>query len=179
MNEDLLNKLAKIKMVVSDVDGILTDGTIIVSKDQEFKTFHVEDALGIRLLDLASIPVAFISARKSDATTARLNELKISNVYQGYLNKLDALHQILELYNLSREDILYIGDGYVDLPVMQEVGFSISVPNAHDEVKDFSDFVTDKSGGQGVMVEVAKLILKSKGVYEDVFSKMKKNIYNA
>ena len=88
MNEHLLNKLSKIKIVVSDVDGILTDGTIIVSKNQEFKTFHVEDALGTRLLELADIPVAFISARKSEATSARLNELKIKDVYQGYLNKL-------------------------------------------------------------------------------------------
>ena len=82
MNDDLLKKLSKIKIVVSDVDGILTDATIIVSKDQEFKTFHVEDALGTRLLELADIPIAFISARKSRATTARLNELKIQNVYQ-------------------------------------------------------------------------------------------------
>ena len=82
MNDDLLKKLSKIKIVVSDVDGILTDATIIVSKDQEFKTFHVEDALGTRLLELADIPIAFISARKSQATTARLNELKIQNVYQ-------------------------------------------------------------------------------------------------
>ena len=81
MNDDLLKKLSKIKIVVSDVDGILTDATIIVSKDQEFKTFHVEDALGTRLLELADIPIAFISARKSQATTARLNELKIQKMF--------------------------------------------------------------------------------------------------
>ena len=179
MNDDLLNRLSKIKIVVSDVDGILTDGTIIVSKGQEFKTFHVEDALGTRLLELAEIPISFISARESEATTARLNELKIKNVYQGYLNKLHALDKILKLYNLKKEHVLYIGDGYVDMPVMEEVGFSISVPNAHDEVKKLADFVTKKSGGEGVMVEVAKYVLKSKGIYNQIFEKMKQYIYEA
>ena len=179
MKEDLLDRLSKIKIVVSDVDGILTDGTIIISKDQEFKTFHVEDALGTRLLELADIPISFISARESEATSKRLNELKIKNVYQGYLNKLHALDEILKIYNLKKKDVLYIGDGYVDMPVMEEVGFSISVPNAHDEVKSLADFVTEKSGGQGVMVEVAKYILKSKGIYNQVFSQMKKYIYEA
>ena len=179
MKEDLLDRLSKIKIVVSDVDGILTDGTIIISKDQEFKTFHVEDALGTRLLELADIPISFISARESEATSKRLNELKIKNVYQGYLNKLHALDKILKIYNLKKKDVLYIGDGYVDMPVMEEVGFSISVPNAHDEVKSLADFVTEKSGGQGVMVEVAKYILKSKGIYNQVFSQMKKYIYEA
>tara|TARA_A100001011_G_scaffold400453_1_gene515119 strand:- start:5852 stop:6391 length:540 start_codon:yes stop_codon:yes gene_type:complete len=179
MKEDLLDRLSKIKIVVSDVDGILTDGTIIISKDQEFKTFHVEDALGTRLLELADIPISFISARESEATSKRLNELKIKNVYQGYLNKLHALDKILKIYNLKKKDVLYIGDGYVDMPVMEEVGFSISVPNAHDEVKSLADFVTEKSGGQGVMVEVAKYVLKSKGIYNQVFSQMKKYIYEA
>ena len=179
MKEDLLDRLSKIKIVVSDVDGILTDGTIIISKDQEFKTFHVEDALGTRLLELADIPISFISARESEATSKRLNELKIKNVYQGYLNKLHALDKILKIYNLKKKDVLYIGDGYVDMPVMEEVGFSISVPNAHDEVKSLADFVTEKSGGQGVMVEVAKYVLKSKGIYDQVFSQMKKYIYEA
>ena len=178
MNDDLLNRLSKIKIVVSDVDGILTDGTIIVSKGQEFKTFHVEDALGTRLLELAEIPISFISARESEATTARLNELKIKNVYQGYLNKLHALDKILKTQS-KKEHVLYIGDGYVDMPVMEEVGFSISVPNAHDEVKELADFVTKKSGGEGVIVEVAKYLLKSKGIYNQVFNKMKKNIYEA
>ncbi len=179
MNEHLLNKLSKIKIVVSDVDGILTDGTIIVSKNQEFKTFHVEDALGTRLLELADIPVAFISARKSEATSARLNELKIKDVYQGYLNKLHALDKILEKHKVKKEHVLYIGDGYVDIPVMEKVGFSISVPNAHKEVKDFADYVTAKCGGQGVIVEVAQYLLKSKGIYDQVFNKMKKYIYEA
>ena len=179
MKEYLLDRLSKIKIVVWDVDGILTDGTIIISKDQEFKTFHVEDALGTRLLELADIPISFISARESEATSKRLNELKIKNVYQGYLNKLHALDKILKIYNLKKKDVLYIGDGYVDMPVMEEVGFSISVPNAHDEVKSLADFVTEKSGGQGVMVEVAKYVLKSKGIYNQVFSQMKKYIYEA
>lgn len=179
MNEDLKKKLSKIKMVVSDVDGILTDGTIIVSKNSEYKTFHVEDALGTGLLKLANIPISFISARDSEATTARLNELKIDHVFQGCINKLSALDKIINIYNLEYKDILYIGDGFVDMPVMEKVGFSISVPNAHSEVKEIADFVTKKSGGQGVLVEIVQYLLKSKDIYDDVFNKMRKNIYEA
>jgi 3-deoxy-D-manno-octulosonate 8-phosphate phosphatase (KDO 8-P phosphatase) len=166
-------------MVVSDVDGILTDGTIIVSKNSEYKTFHVEDALGTSLLKLANIPISFISARDSEATTARLNELKIEHIFQGYVNKLAALDKIISIYSIECKDILYIGDGFVDMPVMEKVGFSISVPNAHSEVKELADFVTKKSGGQGVLVEIVQYLLKSKGIYDDVFNKMRKHIYEA
>ncbi len=179
MNEKLLKKLSQIKIVISDVDGILTDGTISVSKNQEFKTFHVEDALATSLLKLADIPVSFISARVSEATTARLDELKIKHYFQGYINKVVALDKILGIYNFDYKDVLYIGDGFVDIPVMEKVGFSISVPNAHAEVKEYADFITKKSGGQGVLVEIAKYILKSKGIYDAVFERMRKEIYNA
>jgi len=179
MNEKSFKKLSQIKIVISDVDGILTDGTISVSKNQEFKTFHVEDALGTSLLKLAEIPVSFISARVSEATTTRLDELKIKHYFQGYINKVSALDKILEIYNLDYQDVLYIGDGFVDIPVMEKVGFSVSVPNAHLEVKEFADFITEKSGGEGVLVEVAQHILKSKGIYEDIFKKMRNEIYNA
>jgi len=179
MNEKFLKKLSQIKIVISDVDGILTDGTISVSKNQEFKTFHVEDALATSLLKLADIPVSFISARVSEATTARLDELKIKHYFQGYINKVSALDKILDIYNLNYNDVLYIGDGFVDIPVMEKVGFSISVPNAHLEVKEFSDFVTKKSGGEGVLVEVTKYLLKSKGIYDHIFQKMRKEIYDA
>ena len=177
MNEQLLKKLSKIKIVVSDVDGILTDGTIIVSKNNEYKPFHVEDALGTGLLKLANIPISFISARISEATTARLNELKIEHVFQGYVNKLSALDKIIDIYNINYEDVLYIGDGFVDMPVMEKVGFSISVPNAHKEVQELADFVTIKKGGTGVLVEIVQYVLKSKGIYTNVFNKMRKEIY--
>ena len=89
-----------------------------------------------------------------------------------------ALDKILGIYNLDYKDVLYIGDGFVDIPVMEKVGFSISVPNAHAEVKEYADFITKKSGGQGVLVEIAKYILKSKGIYDTVFERMRKEIYN-
>tara|TARA_B100001123_G_scaffold448156_1_gene608095 strand:+ start:152 stop:691 length:540 start_codon:yes stop_codon:yes gene_type:complete len=177
MNEKLLKKLSKIKIIVSDVDGILTDGTILVSKNSEYKTFHVEDALGTGLLKLANIPISFISARVSKATTERLKELKIEHVFQGYVNKLSALDKILDIYDVDYQDVLYIGDGFVDMPVMEKVGFSISVPNAHLEVKELADFVTIKSGGMGVLVEIVQHVLKSKDIYDTVFNKMRKEIY--
>jgi len=177
MNQDNLKKISKIKIVVSDVDGILTDGTIMVSKNQEFKKFHVEDALGTSLLKLAEIPISFISARVSEATTTRLDELKIKHYFQGYINKVSALDEIISIYNMNYEDVLYIGDGFVDIPVMEKVGFSVSVPNAHKEVKESADFITQKSGGEGVLVEVVQYILKSKGIHDKVFNKMRTEIY--
>ena len=177
MNEKFLKKLSQIKIVVSDVDGILTDGTISVSKNQEFKTFHVEDALATSLLRLADIPISFISARASAATTARLDELKIEHYFQGYINKVSALNKIIDIYKVDYKNILYIGDGFVDMPVMEKVGFSVSVPNAHVEVKELADFVTIKSGGQGVLVEIVKHILKSKGIYNSIFEKMRTQVY--
>ena len=177
MNETQLKKLSPIKMIVSDVDGILTDGTILVSRDREFKSFHVEDALATSLLKLADIPVSFISARESEATTKRLDELKIKHYFQGYINKVLALNKIISIYNLSYEDILYIGDGFVDIPVMEKVGFSVSVPNAHSEVREIADFVTEKYGGTGVLIEVVKYLLKSKGVYSEVLKIMRREIY--
>jgi len=177
MNENTKKKLSQIQLIVSDVDGILTDGTISVSKNQEFKTFHVEDALATSLLRLADIPISFISARASAATTARLDELKIEHYFQGYINKVSALNKIIDIYKVDYKDILYIGDGFVDIPVMEKVGFSVSVPNAHSEVKELADFVTIKSGGQGVLVEIVKYILKSKGIYNSVFEKMRTQVY--
>ena len=85
---------------------------------------------------------------------------------------------LIKFHNLNYKDVLYIGDGFVDIPVMEKVGFSISVPNAHAEVKEYADFITKKSGGQGVLVEIAKHILKSKNIYDAVFERMRKEIYN-
>ena len=178
MNETHLKRLSKVKILVSDVDGILTDGRILVSKKTEFKLFHVEDALATSLLNLANIPVSFISARISGATSARLDELKINHYFQGYLNKVKALDKIIDIYNLKYEDILYIGDGLVDIPAMEKAGFSITVPNAHQEVKDQADFITEKSGGEGVLVEITRYLLKSKGIYKQTLLKMRNEIYD-
>ena len=105
INDSHLKKLSKIKILISDVDGILTDGRILVSDQSEFKFFHVEDALATSLLNLADIPISFISARFSNATKTRLDELKIKHYFQGYLNKVKALDKIIGIYNLKYEDI--------------------------------------------------------------------------
>ena len=177
INDSHLKKLSKIKILISDVDGILTDGRILVSDQSEFKFFHVEDALATSLLNLADIPISFISARFSNATKTRLDELKIKHYFQGYLNKVKALDKIIGIYNLKYEDVLYIGDGLVDIPVMEKVGFSITVPNAHSEVKDQADFITEKYGGAGVLVEITRYLLKSKGIYNQTLLKMRNQIY--
>ena len=178
MNDAQLKRLSKIKILVSDVDGILTDGKILVSQKTESKFFHVEDALATSLLKLADIPVSFISARFSEATKTRLDELKIKHYFQGCLNKVQALNKIISIYNLEYKDVLYIGDGFVDIPVMEKVGFSITVPEAHLEVQEQADFTTNKSGGTGVLVEIVKYLLQSKGLYHKTLLKMREQIYD-
>jgi len=174
----LKDKIKKISLIVSDVDGVLTDGTIFIGADgTEFKQFNVEDGTGVAFARLASIPVALISGRDSQATTIRARELKIEHCFQGSLDKTTPYNQLCKIYNVQPENIAYIGDGLIDIPVMRTSGVAIAPKNAHQPVKDISDYITAKSGGEGVLREVVELILKEKGIYDQMLEKMKKKIY--
>ncbi len=174
----LKDKINKISLIVSDVDGVLTDGTIFIGSDgTEFKRFNVEDGTGAAFARLASIPIVLISGRESKSTSIRAKELKIEYCFQGSLDKTTPYKEVCEIYNVEPENIAYIGDGLIDIPVMLKSGVAISPANAHQPVKDISDYITNKSGGQGVLREVVELILKEKGVYDDALEKMKKKIY--
>jgi len=174
----LKDKIKNILLIVSDVDGVLTDGTIFVGADgTEFKQFNVEDGTGAAFARLASIPIVLISGRKSKSTSIRAKELKIEHCFQGSLDKTTPYKEICKIYNVGPENIAYIGDGLIDIPVMLKSGFAIAPANAHQPVKDISDYITKKSGGDGVLREVVELILKQKGIYDNVLEEMKKKIY--
>jgi len=174
----LKDKIKNISLIVSDVDGVLTDGAIFVGSDgSEFKQFNVEDGSGAAFARLASIPIALISGRNSDSTSIRAKELKIEHCFQGYLDKINPYNQICKIYNINSDNIAYIGDGLIDIPVMLKSGFSIAPQNAHQSVKDISDYITEKSGGEGVLREVVELILKEKNIYNETLEKMKSKIY--
>lgn len=162
INETIQAKVAKIKCFISDVDGVLTDGGIWYSDDdREIKHFHIHDGLGIKRLQKSNIIFAIISGRSSKAVTKRMQELNVKYIYQGtHDNKIIAFKDLLAKVNLSAKACAYIGDDLPDIPVMQEVGFSIAVDNAVAEVKESADWVTKKKGGNGAVREACELILK-------------------
>jgi len=174
----LKDKIKNISLIISDVDGVLTDGTIFIGADgTEFKQFNVEDGAGAAFARLASIPIALISGRESKATSIRAKELKIEHCFQGSLDKTTPYKEVCKIYDVTPDQVAYIGDGLIDIPVMLKSGFAIAPENAHQLVKDISDYITEKSGGQGVLREVVELILKEKDIYDQTLDEMKKKIY--
>ena len=169
-----------IKLLISDVDGVLTDGTISISSDgKEFKSFSVEDGAGAAYARLAKLPIALISGRFSLCTLMRSKEMGIEHCYQGKLNKIDAYHELLELYKIKDKHAAYIGDGLIDIPILKRVGLAIAVPDAHKKVISVSDYITIKRGGHGALREAVELILTKKGIYGKIHEKMYKEIYKA
>lgn len=152
-----------------DVDGVLTDGSIIIgSNDEEFKFFNVLDGEGVVLARSAGLKIALISGRFSRATEKRAQELSIGDVYQGVSKKEEPYEELLKKYGLNDMEVAYLGDDLLDLSIMRRVGFAASVPNACKEVKESAAYITHLSGGQGAVREIIELILKSQGKWEKV-----------
>ncbi|MBO4790606.1 MAG: HAD-IIIA family hydrolase [Oxalobacter sp.] len=167
--QQLSEKLANIKMVIFDVDGVLTDGKMHYNDDGEcFKSFHVRDGLGIRLLKRAGIGTAIISARNTPVTNRRAKDIEIAHIIQGASRKEDALAILLEKTGLTAEECAYIGDDVIDLPAIIRVGVSFAVNNAHPEVIDRVDIITKNNGGDGAVREVCDIILKATGGYTPI-----------
>ena len=166
--------LADIQVLVTDVDGVLTDGTIVVNSDgSESKFFSVLDGHGIRLWQRAGLKVAFLSGRASEPTKCRAEQLEVEYVFQDCHNKLEALQKFLKEVDLSPEAIAYIGDDLPDLPVIRCVGFGVAVANAVDEVKQYADYVTTRPGGNGAVREVIEYILKNTGRWQKIMERYK------
>lgn len=150
-----------IKLVIIDVDGVLTDGAIYIDDEgRETKAFNVLDGTGISYLHRVDIKTAIISGRVSKAVDHRAKELNIAEVYQGAKNKLDVYNEILEKYSLKDEEVCYIGDDLIDLPIFYRVGFPVAVANAMTIVKQYSAYVTKAKGGCGAVREIAEKIIK-------------------
>ena len=149
------------------MDGVLTGGEIVLtSSGEEIKVFSVLDGMGIKLLQKAGIEVAILSSRKSKVVELRAKELGIKRVIQGELEKLKAFKLLLEETDLAPEEVAYVGDDWVDIPVLRKVGLAVAVANAWDPVKEYAHYVTKIPGGKGAVREVAELILKAKGLWE-------------
>ncbi|CAC9576888.1 3-deoxy-D-manno-octulosonate 8-phosphate phosphatase (EC [uncultured Gammaproteobacteria bacterium] len=158
----------KIQLIIFDVDGVLTDGGLYFTEDgAEFKRFNSLDGHGIKMLKDNGVEVAVITARDSKTVAYRMKNLGIAHFYQGQSDKVVAFSDLLQKLNLSADEVAYVGDDVIDLPVMTKVGFAIAVANAHDTVKQYANLITEKSGGHGAVREVCDFILKAQGKFDD------------
>ena len=167
-----VTNLTDIELLVLDVDGVLTDGNIIIAADgSESKSFSLLDGHGIRMWRRAGLKVAFLSGRETEATKRRAEQLEIDYCLQGCHFKKAALEKLLEEVGLSPEKVACVGDDLLDLPVIKYVGFGAAVANAVDEVKENADFVTTRTGGSGAVREVIEYILKSTGKWQELMER--------
>lgn len=161
------SRAASLRLLVIDVDGVLTDGGLFYGADGEsLKRFNVLDGHGIKLLQQAGVAVAIISARKSPIVERRAADLGIAHLFQGVHDKLSAFNSLLAHTGLAAADCGFIGDDVIDLPVLLRVGFAASVPQGHPEVRARAHYVTQASGGHGAVRELCDFILRAQGKYE-------------
>jgi len=164
----ILEKAANIKLVVFDVDGVLTDGKLILGESgNEYKSFHVRDGHGLVMLLETGCKIAVITARSSNIVAERMQSLGIKYVFQGEKDKGSRLLKLIEELGLEREQVAYVGDDVIDLPAMIHVGLPIAVADAHIEVKNNAAWITDNLGGQGAAREVCELIMHAQNNYAD------------
>ncbi len=163
-------KIARgIKLLILDVDGVLTDGSIILDNDgNEFKAFHVRDGHGIRMLIRAGIKVAIITGRHSKVVERRAHELGITDVFQKCIKKKTAYAQLLAQHSLKDHEVAYIGDDIIDAPIMAVVGLPVAVADADEEAKKYALMITKGRGGRGAVREIADFILKAKGLWKGI-----------
>lgn len=158
---------AAIEWLILDVDGVLTDGTVILRGDgTESKRFHLQDGHGIKLWMRGGGDVTLLSGRASMATQCRAEQLNIKHVFQDCKAKLPVLKEFLQQLQIPPERVAYVGDDLLDIPPVRHVGFGVAVANAVQELKDQADYITTKSGGQGAVREVVEFILKRAGKWD-------------
>ncbi|MFQ5900594.1 MAG: 2-C-methyl-D-erythritol 2,4-cyclodiphosphate synthase [Thermodesulfobacteriota bacterium] len=167
--EDIVEKIRCVRLLLLDVDGVMTDGGIIYDdRGRDSKVFDVKDGHGIKLLIRGGVNVGIITSRESEVVSHRARDLGIGLVYQGVKNKIDALEDILKRKDLHPEDIAYIGDDLVDIPVLKRIGFSVAVSDSIAELQGYADYKTGNKGGKGAVREVCELILKVQGMWGEV-----------
>jgi 3-deoxy-D-manno-octulosonate 8-phosphate phosphatase (KDO 8-P phosphatase) len=164
-SSDIQNRLKKIKLLILDVDGVMTDGRVFWLEGHGWtRHFHVKDGYGLKVLMKSGIDVAIISGGDSNDVRIRMEFLKIKHIFLGDENKLIALDKIVESTKLSYDQMAFMGDDLFDIPVIEKVGFSATVPHAVDPVKARSHYITKSDGGWGAVREIADAIRKAQGL---------------
>lgn len=167
LSDEQIEKIKRLKLLVLDVDGVLTDGRLFFDdQGKEYKCFHARDGHGIKLLRQSGVEVAVISGRKSNSVALRMQSLGVELVYQGHENKRQAFAEILQQLQLTADQAAHVGDDVLDLPIMVQVGFAVAVQDANFAVKRHADWCTTTPGGLGAVREVCDLILQVQGNFE-------------
>ncbi|KFZ38864.1 3-deoxy-D-manno-octulosonate 8-phosphate phosphatase [Shewanella mangrovi] len=165
VDAEVWQKARQIRLLICDVDGVFSDGRIYIgNQGEELKAFHTRDGYGIKALQSSGIHVAVITGRKSQIVERRMTALGVQHIYQGIDNKLEPFNELLNIYQIAPEQVAYIGDDMVDLPVMQQVGLGVCVADGHPQVKKQADMVTTINGGFGAVRELADLLLLSQNL---------------
>ena len=181
LNEAELSRLARgIKLLLMDVDGVLTDGRLLMVPDGagkmvETKGFDSQDGIALRWLTWYGIKTGVISGRESPATVERARQVEMTYVFQGHIEKIPILEQILKETQIKPEEVAYVGDDLTDVVIMRRVGLSFATANARSEVKRSAHAVTNAQGGSGAVREVIELLLYSRGVWEELLAKYEAN----
>jgi 3-deoxy-D-manno-octulosonate 8-phosphate phosphatase (KDO 8-P phosphatase) len=169
----IANNLKKIKLLLLDVDGVLTDGSIIYNdKGQETKQFNVRDGFGMKLLMSAGIQLGIVTGRRSKALARRCNDLGIRLIFDGISDKGSVFDEVRQRTGISAENIAFVGDDIPDLALMRRIGVSIAVADAHENVRAYADWVTSTPGGAGAVREVCEAILRSQGNWDNILENM-------
>ncbi len=167
VDSTVLARAAKVKLVLFDVDGVLTDGRLILGDDgQEYKSFNSLDGHGIKMLQRHGVTAGIISGRTSRVVEHRMKDLGITHVHQGCLEKLPVYRKLLDALGLHADQTAFVGDDVVDLPIMLQAGFAVAVQNAHPLVKRHAHWITPSAGGNGAARALCELILYAQGVYD-------------
>ena len=172
MQNEVIEKIKKIKLLILDVDGVLTDGRIIYdSKGRDSKFFDVHDGLGVSLLRRAGLRTILITAKGSKTIKPRAKDMRVEEYYEDVFPKTKVLDKILLKHKVAKDEICFIGDDLVDLSIMKAVGFPVAVANASDDIKAVASYITQKTGGRGAVREVAELILKTQDKWDEAIKK--------
>jgi len=167
--QDILGRARRIRLVIFDVDGVLTDGSLFLGDDgQEYKAFHSRDGHGMKMLQHTGVTLAIITGRTSAVVRTRMEHLGIAHVYQGQHDKLQAYRELRKILHLNDEQIAYVGDDLVDLPIMRRVGLAVAVADAHPLVRHHSHWQTHSPGGRGAARELCEFVMEAQDTLDEV-----------
>lgn len=165
--QDIRDKAARIRLVIFDVDGVLTDGSLFLGDDgQEYKAFNSKDGHGMTSLRDSGVTIGIITGRSSEVVRIRMDSLGIQHVYQGRRDKLPAYEDLKDKLGIGDDEVAYVGDDVVDLPVMTRAGLAIAVQDAHPIAKQYAHWITASGGGRGAAREVCELIMQAQGTWQ-------------
>ncbi|TCV80083.1 3-deoxy-manno-octulosonate-8-phosphatase KdsC [Sulfurirhabdus autotrophica] len=165
--QEFFTRAKQIKLVIFDVDGVMTDGSLYLTDDgQELKAFNSLDGHGMKMLKRSGVDLAIITGRTSKLVLHRAKNLGIEHIYQGVENKVEAYEHLIDALQLAPENVAYMGDDVVDLPVMRRCGLALCVANGHQLAKQHAHFVTKLAGGHGAVREICELMMQAQGTYD-------------